>query len=520
MTKVIILGLDGATWRILEPLARNGEMPNLKSLMAKGSWGPLESTIPPVTGAAWLSLATGLNPSKTGIIDFLKRTEDFNLKPVSSSDFKNISLWDILSNSGKTCAILDYPMLYPPYKINGFILSTWGGEVKTYLRKLEKDLKNLLEDYDIFVNYHEEKYDDLNLFIQHLNQALEKKLKITHQILTRENWDLFITVISHTDWIQHRLWQYIDEQHPLHNKQESLQILPHFLEFWKKIDKHIGELASIASYFFIVSDHGFGPQYGCFNLPKWLEKKGYIKRKRSLKTLFKPIASALEGTFIAKLLPEKVRGQGIKLLKPISEIDIAKSKVYILGHTIPFGALYLNSKNPEQTTALKNELIDSLRNIKKDINQDVHVTVFDAKKIYVGNKTELLPDIIFTINNWSCVIVKDFKANFLYKDAPYSNRHTGSHRLNGIFLVCGPDIRNGFKAKGFKIYDIAPTILHIFDVSIPKNMDGRILTEIFKPDSEIAKRKPKYVDMAFYEKKTLEEQTKAKIEKLKKWRKI
>ena len=512
--KTVILGLDGATWYILEPLARSGEMPNLKSLMAKGSWGPLESTIPPVTGAAWLSLATGLNPGKTGVIDFLKRTEDFNLKPVSSSDFKNISLWDILSNYGKTCAILDYPMLYPPYKIKGFMLSTWGGEVKTYPRKLEKALKNLLEDYDIFMNYHEEKYDDVNLFIRHLNQALEKKLKITRQLLTRENWNLFITVIPHTDWIQHRLWRYIDERHPLYNKQESLQILPHFQEFWKKIDKHIGELASIATYFFIVSDHGFGSQYGCFNLPKWLEIKGYIKRKRSPKTLFKPIASVLKGTFIAKLLPTKVREQGIKLLKPISEIDMAKSKVYILGHTIPFGALYLNSKNPEQTTALKNKLIDSLRNIKKDINQDVRVTVFDTKKIYVGNKTELLPDIIFTINNWSCVIIKDFKANFLYKDAPYSNRHTGSHRLNGIFLAYGPDIKNGFEVKGLKIYDIAPTILHMFNVPIPKEMDGRVIKEIFKSESEIAKRKPIYIDESF------KKWTKERIEKLKKIRKI
>ncbi|MCD6514426.1 MAG: hypothetical protein J7L07_05840 [Candidatus Odinarchaeota archaeon] len=64
------------------------------------------------------------------------------------------------------------------------------------------------------------------------------------------------------------------------------------------------------------------------------------------------------------------------------------------------------------------------------------------------------------------------------------------------------------------IFDVAPTIFHLFGLPIPSTMDGRVLTEIFKPEGESAKRKPKYVDPSYYKIKTLGERTKAKIKEL------
>mgnify|MGYP000247526483 CR=1 FL=1 len=521
--KVVVIGLDGATWDILIPLTRNEKLSTLNFLLKEGSFGTLESTIPPVTGCAWLSIATGLNPGKTGIIDFLKKDVNFGLTPVNSLDFRNKSFWDLLSLKGKNCVVLDYPMLYPAYPLKGAIISTWGKKLDTFPEKLKQEIQALVGDYDIFVNYHDEKYDDINLFLRDLNVALNKKIKVTEYLLEELEWDLFVNIISFTDWIQHRMWHYIDESYPLYDEAESRKIRPYFIDFWKRIDDLIGKMLKHTDYMFIVSDHGFGPQYGCFNLLKWLEKKGYIVRKRGLKPMLRRILSTIANTPLRNVLPEKVKKRGRTFLSIATDINLSKSKVYVIGHTIPFGALYINLKNrnPEgvvdegkEYEELKRTLINSLLNLKNDINREIEVTVYDTKKIYSGNKIEVLPDIIFTINNWSCVIVKDFKANFLYKDAPYSNRHTGSHRLNGIFLAYGPDIRNGFEAKGLKIYDIAPTILHMFNAPIPKNVDGRVLTEIFKPESKIAKRKPKYMDESF------KERTRAKIKELKKLGKI
>ena len=69
-SRVLVIGLDGATWTNLLPLAERGDMPTLRRLMKEGSWGNLESTIPALTPPAWASLVTGTNPGKHGIYHF------------------------------------------------------------------------------------------------------------------------------------------------------------------------------------------------------------------------------------------------------------------------------------------------------------------------------------------------------------------------------------------------------------------------------------------------------------------
>jgi predicted AlkP superfamily phosphohydrolase/phosphomutase len=63
----------------------------------------------------------------------------------------------------------------------------------------------------------------------------------------------------------------------------------------------------------------------------------------------------------------------------------------------------------------------------------------------------------------------------------------GTHKVHGIFIAYGKDIKKNYKINGVKIYDIAPTILHIFNLPIPNNMDGKVLIEIFESESELLK---------------------------------
>ena len=65
--RVLVIGLDGATFDILRPLAEEGWLPNIGRLMREGVCGELTSTIPPITAAAWTSFATGKNARKHGL---------------------------------------------------------------------------------------------------------------------------------------------------------------------------------------------------------------------------------------------------------------------------------------------------------------------------------------------------------------------------------------------------------------------------------------------------------------------
>lgn len=143
----------------------------------------------------------------------------------------------------------------------------------------------------------------------------------------------------------------------------------------------------------------------------------------------------------------------------------------------------IQAKQYEET---KNEISRKLVKLGQQLNRKLDVTMFDPKETYRGDKLDLAPDILFTINDWECVVIENF-ADYLYTDSPYSNRHTGSHRMEGIFLAYGPDVKKGKTVEGAKIYDIAPTVLHMFNSPIPKDIDGRALTEIFLEKSKFAK---------------------------------
>ena len=542
--KLIVIGLDGATWDVLYALIEKGYMPTLQKIVENGVSGILKSTIPPVTGPSWVSFATGKNPAKTGVFDFFIRdANSYHLKPVSSAQFRGHSFWDYLSSLGYRVGVVSFPMLYPPYEIRGFMISGVGAPAdsnKCSPQDLEKEINEKIGKYEVSVNYHNPKYNDEELFLKDLDAFVDKHRRMIKYLLKNKEWDLFVYVFSATDWIQHLFWKHIDETHPLHDFNRSPMLRKRFVEFFQEIDSFLGEILSLVgskANMMILSDHGFGTQDQCFNLARWLREKGYLRiysakrikmdiKKHTLKLL--TLINKVLG--VKKIFPTKVTEAVTEALRAeIADIiDFSKSKAYCLGHTIPFGAIYINLKgrdpqgivNPEDYDELKTEITNELYKLSTEIGEPLKVKVYDPQKMYNMPKNALAPDIIFTINDWRCVIVEDDFNRPLFEKRPFSKRHTGAHRLEGIFVAFGPEFEKRKKIGKVRIIDIAPTILHMFNTPIPKDVDGRVLTEIFKPESESAKRKPKYADTSFYKTKTLEEWTKAKIEKLKRLGKI
>lgn len=113
-TKVLVIGLDGATWNLLKPWSREGVLPTFKRLMEKGVYGNLRSSIPPVTFPAWKCYSTGKNPGKLGVYLFLKLDmENKKFYFYSSRDFKSKEVWDYLGGKGYKCGVINMPGTYP-----------------------------------------------------------------------------------------------------------------------------------------------------------------------------------------------------------------------------------------------------------------------------------------------------------------------------------------------------------------------------------------------------------------------
>src|SRR4051812_44168229 len=106
--RVMILGLDGATWTVLDPMMARGFMPNLSALLGRSAYGTLRSTIPPVTTAAWTTMMTGCDPSRHGVFDHRYYDAPSGRMKVNHSGRSRVpTLWKTLSESQRSVVALN-----------------------------------------------------------------------------------------------------------------------------------------------------------------------------------------------------------------------------------------------------------------------------------------------------------------------------------------------------------------------------------------------------------------------------
>lgn len=507
---LLVIGLDGATFDVIDPLLNEGRMPFLASMMTEAAYGILESTIPPLTGPAWVSLATGKNPGKTGAFEFFNRTgPGLDLKPISSEMFKRNAFWDYLSDAGRKVCILNYPMLFPPYPIHGCMISGLGSspmDAFAYPPELHHEIDEIAGGYEISVPYNNPIYsNNEERFFVDLFRLLDKQERVTKYLLQKDEWDVFLVVFSATDFLQHYGWKHFDPSHPLYDQTHSPRHAEAFKAVWTRIDQVLAEVIGLVepdTTVMMASDHGFGPEDQTFYINQWLRAEGYLRTKKwkghSLSQVY-PLIRRLARSTVAKLAPtayERLkRGHGengrvwLRLKKNLifDQIDVERSKAFAL--ETGFGGIFLNraALSERECADLKIEIRDKLQRYPGFES----VEVWFSDDIYSGPYTALAPDIQLSINNYRCGVRVELSSKRIYEPRPFSPNRSGNHRLDGVLIVKGPNIDPGNLPKS-KIIDIAPTLLYMQRVPIPLDMDGEIIREIFSP-AHLAQHPIEYV---------------------------
>ena len=140
--RVLMIGIDGASYRIIGPMMRAGRLPNLSRIAEEGVYGPiLSSDLPLLSPRIWTTVATGKGALQHGIHGWVRKTSDESLARLNYSFDRNVhALWNILSDRGKTVGIINWLTTYPPEVVSGVIVSshTFPGEVdgKIFLGKM------------------------------------------------------------------------------------------------------------------------------------------------------------------------------------------------------------------------------------------------------------------------------------------------------------------------------------------------------------------------------------------------
>jgi len=289
-TKVLAIGLDGATYTVINPLLKAGELPVLKGIMENGAWGRLKSTIHPYSAPAWTSFMTGKNPGSHGVFDFTyRRPGTYNLGFVSAKSRKGRTLWRIISEGGRRVGIMNVPMTYPPESVNGFLMAGLGspGVVPgfAYPREVFSEIKREVGGYIIEPRIRDYiRRGRFDQFSERLMDGLERRFKAATYLMKTHPWDFFMLVFGETDQVQHWFWKYMDPDHPLHNSREATRYGDMISRVYRRIDSMIGDILDMFDrkiHLVILSDHGQGGNNDkSIYLNNWLASLGLLHFER------------------------------------------------------------------------------------------------------------------------------------------------------------------------------------------------------------------------------------------------
>ncbi|MHC4788015.1 MAG: alkaline phosphatase family protein [Planctomycetota bacterium] len=302
--RVLVIGIDGGTWRILDRAIEAGGMPFLAELLERGHRAVLRSTVPANTPSAWTAFQTGLPPARSGIYDFERWDRATRQRELVNSRHLPRTLWEVAGEHGRQVGVLNLPLTFPPLPVSGFMVSgftTPGNDADwTYPPGLKAELKGAVPDYAIVVQEDVNIYRparDLDGALRYMSGLLAQRAAAAEYLIERFDLDLFMVHFHATDFMQHSGWYYLDPEHPLYEPDKNAQIMRGFYgeldRSMRRVAEAFGRKEGARSSLFVVSDHGFQRHSHTFYLGNWLLERGYIHRQKGKNILQKAVSRFL-----------------------------------------------------------------------------------------------------------------------------------------------------------------------------------------------------------------------------------
>ena len=504
MTKLLIIGFDGATFDLIRPWAEQGYLPNLAQLMKDGVHGDLRSTLPPVTSPAWPTFMTGCNPGKHGVFDFIQ-PQGANFSLVNSTRIKQPTIWQRLSRRDYQVGVLNVPVTYPPQPLNGFMV-TGILSPKNVTIAYPDDLIGRYEaemgKYRVAPNVQyksgieaEFAKDIYGLVRAHGDWGL--------QFMQNEAWDVLMVHFIALDIMKHALWRFMDHEHPRYEPSPHEHAIR---DGYALVDSYIGrmlnQLPADASVV-VMSDHGFGPLHKMVNLNMYLMQKGLLKLKGDAWTQLKSLAFqhglTPSGAFkaaskigiqnLATRMSKNTRNQIVGKFLSFDSVDWSRTVAYSMGHV---GQVYLNmaGREPEgivtaaEYESTRQEVADALQELRDEDGRSLVTNIIPRDETYHGPYTQFGPDLHLVLDDYNIIAYPLFATEGKVITQQIRG-DSGCHRSEGIFIATGPNIKQGIKLPESNILDLAPTMLHLLGEKVPTVFDGRVLQEIFVEETAV-----------------------------------
>jgi ATP sulfurylase len=453
--KVVVIGLDCATPQLVFGEWRD-RLPSLRKLMERGTYGELESSIPPITVPAWMSMMTSKDPGRLGFYGFRNRADHSydRMRIANSTAVAEDTVWDILSRAGRKVSLVGVPQTYPVKPTNGCIVTSFltpsTQSQYTYPADLKQEIEALVGEYMLDVeNFRTEEKDDL---LQQIYEMTRKRFEVVKYLLREKEWDFFMLVEMGVDRIHHAFWKYFDPQHPKHEAGSPHQNAVE--EYYKYLDGEIGailELIGDDTIVMVVSDHGARPMEGGICINEWLKQEGYLTVKDE------PSA-----------------------IVPLEKVEIDWDRTMAWGAGGYYGRLFLNVRGREPRGVIpsqdyervRDEIVHKLSQITDEKGVNIGTVAYKPQEVY-SECRNVPPDLLIYFGNLAWRSVGSMGHGRIHTRENDIGPDDANHAQHGVFIMYDPREQGRGEVDGLQLMDVAPTVLDAMGLPVPADMQGK-----------------------------------------------
>jgi predicted AlkP superfamily phosphohydrolase/phosphomutase len=484
--RFLVLGLDGGTFDLLDPLMEAGELPFLSSLVHRGVRAPLRSVYPAKTIPAWYSFATGKDPGELGIFGFTEPDGGPGRSKLVQTFRPAEAFWDRLSRFGVKVGVVNFP-LTSAYPLHGFVLpGMFSDHSTTYPRDLRAEVEGCIGGtYPGELPPYRE--SERNEWIANATRSVTQRARAAAALAERHRPDFLFALFRETDRLEHCHWSELSRP--------VSEIPADLLEFWRAVDRACGTIdaafraGSGPAVTLVISDHGHGAIQSDFLVNRWLAHENFLVFKqggdRSRRDLFSRLMLVAQRFGLARRATRAVadfirdarRADLARLLGGRTSFEQVAGRIdwqrtVAFSYPVPEG-IYLNPHNPEVTPERREGILREIRR-RLEAYPEASIEVFGPSDLYRGRNLDHGPALLIRVDDMGTEPRMDFSyPQTLIRDRPEYFYGSGTHRMDGILIGSGDGVPTGRTTGPLSLLDLAPTILEGMGVALPEEMTGR-----------------------------------------------
>jgi predicted AlkP superfamily phosphohydrolase/phosphomutase len=284
-----------------------------------------------------------------------------------------------------------------------------------------------------------------------------KRFKVLRYLLEEKPWDFFMFVEMGVDRIHHGLWAHHD---PNHRRFDPESPYIHAIrDYYRYLDEEIGTLLErlpAETHIIVISDHGVKKMDGGICVNEWLRREGYLR-----------------------LLDDPQEG----ILSSFEKLEVDWKGTTVWGDGGYYGRIFLNvaGREPDgvipqaEYESFRDRLAEHIKTIPAPDGTPLDTKVFKPQEVY-RQVRGVAPDLIVYFDNLGWRSVGSLGHGDIYTLENDTGPDDANHAVNGIWIYTPPERNLGGRAlPDTQIMDFTPTVLNIFGLPIPGDIQGNII---------------------------------------------